>query len=89
MNRLSVGVRCPGCEECRTPPENVVECVRVSDWPSDLRPDELIAKCNSGPARDLVLQSEQVAQFAVETLGPKMRVGFGVDQLSVDTDLVT
>jgi len=34
------------------------------------------------------LQGQQIAHVAVELLGPPMRVGFGVDQLGIDPDLV-
>jgi len=33
------------------------------------------------------LQSEQIAYHAVELFGPKMRIGFGIDQLGIDADL--
>jgi hypothetical protein len=34
------------------------------------------------PARNLVLQGEQIAHVTVEPLRPQMRVGLGIDQLS-------
>jgi len=55
--------------------------------PGSLRSDQLDAQRVRGPARDLVLQSEQIAHIAVEPLGPKMRVGRGIDQLGVDAEL--
>src|SRR5215469_16601573 len=57
--------------------------------PSGLCPDELKTECNGDPACDLVLQGEQIDCVAVETLGPQMRVALRIDQLGVDTDLVT
>jgi len=56
--------------------------------PASLRCDQLDTKGARELARDLVLQSEQIADVAVEPLGPKMRVGLSVDQLGVDADLV-
>src|SRR5438132_179278 len=38
--------------------------------------------------RNLVLHGEQIADVAVEALGPEMRAGLGVDQLDVDPDLM-
>ncbi len=40
------------------------------------------------PAYDFILQCEEVANPAIEPLSPKMRVGFCVDQLRVDSHLV-
>src|ERR1700730_17343144 len=57
--------------------------------PSSLRCDQLNVERNGDPARDLVLQREQIARVAVETLSPQMSVGLGIDQLRVDADLVT
>ena len=56
--------------------------------PGGLRADQLEVERDRDPARDLVLQSEQIARVAVEPLGPEMRVGLGIDQLGVDADLV-
>jgi len=33
------------------------------------------------------LQGEQIADVAIEPLGPEVRTGFGIDQLGVDADL--
>jgi hypothetical protein len=41
------------------------------------------------PARDLVLQSEQIARVTVEPLGPQMHIGLSVDQLGLDPDPIT
>jgi hypothetical protein len=56
--------------------------------PGGLRGDQLDAERVREPARDLVLQSEQIARVAVEPFCPKMRIGRSIDQLGVDTDLV-
>src|SRR5260370_25993779 len=56
-------------------------------WPGGLRSDQLDAKRVREPARDLILQSEQIARVAVEPLPPKMRVGRGIDQLGVEAEL--
>jgi hypothetical protein len=56
--------------------------------PGGLRRDELDAERICEPARDLVLQSEQIARLAVEPFRPEMRVGRGIDQLGADADLV-
>jgi hypothetical protein len=50
--------------------KDVVYCDGVLAWPSGLRPPELEVKCHCDAARDLVLQSEQIARIAVETLSP-------------------
>ena len=39
------------------------------------------------PGGDLVLHDKEVADVAVEALGPDLGVGFGIDQDSVDADL--
>ena len=49
--------------------------------------DQLDAQRVREPARDLVLQSEQIDRVAVEPLCPEMRVARGADQLGVDADL--
>jgi hypothetical protein len=51
-----------------------------------LGPDKLQVERNRNPARDLVLQGEQIARLAIEPLGPQMRIGRGIDQLGVDAD---
>ena len=53
-----------------------------------LRSDQLDAERVRDPARDLVLQGEEIARVTVEALGPKMRVGQGIDQLGVDSNPV-
>ena len=56
--------------------------------PCGLGADQFEIERHRDPARDLVLQREQVADVAVEALGPEMRVGRGVDQLGVDANPV-
>jgi len=56
--------------------------------PGGLRGNQLGAERVREPARDLVLQSEQIVHLAVEPVCPEVRVGFGISQLSVDADLV-
>src|SRR6516162_6583448 len=53
-----------------------------------LRDHQLRTERNGDLAGYLVLQGEQIAHVAVEPLGPQMRVGLGIDQPGVDTDLV-
>jgi hypothetical protein len=43
---------------------------------------------NRDPARNLILQSEQIAGVGIQPVGPKMRVALGIDQLGIDTNLV-
>ena len=69
-------------------PENVVQSVWMVGRPGSLRSNQLEAERSRDPARDLVLQDEQIARVAVEPLGPQMRVGRGVDQLGTDADLI-
>ncbi len=56
--------------------------------PGGLRGYQLDAERVREPARDLVLQSEQIARVAVEPLGPQMRIGCGIAQLGADAELV-
>jgi hypothetical protein len=56
--------------------------------PGGLRSDQLDAEGVGEAARDLVLQGEQIARVAIEPLGPKMRIGCGIDQLGADADPV-
>ena len=56
--------------------------------PGGLSAGQFDVERNCDPARDFVLQGEQIARVAVEPFRPKTRVGFGVDQLGVDADLV-
>jgi hypothetical protein len=56
--------------------------------PGGLRSDQLDPERIREPARDFVLQSEQIARVAVEPLGPQMGIGRGVDQLGVDAELI-
>jgi len=46
--------------------------------PGDLRNDQLDFQRVCDAARDLVLQDKQLADIAVEPLGPYMRVGRGI-----------
>jgi hypothetical protein len=55
--------------------------------PGGLRSEQLDAERVRDPACDLVLQREQIAGVAVEPLRPEMRVGRGIDQLGIDSDL--
>jgi hypothetical protein len=50
--------------------------------------DQLEVERDRDPARDLVLQGEQIRHVAVEPLGPQMLVGCGIDKLCVDANLV-
>src|SRR6516162_2432185 len=77
-----------GFQQYRTPPENVVERVGMLGGPRSLSSDQLYIERYRDPARDLVLQSEQIGHVAVESLSPQMSIGFGVDQLRIDADLV-
>ena len=70
------------------PSENIVERIGMLGRPGGLRRNQLDAERVREPARDLVLQSEQVACVAVEPIPPKMRVGRGIDQLGADSDSV-
>jgi hypothetical protein len=54
--------------------------------PGGLRCDQLNLERIPDLARNLVLQSEQIAYVAVEALGPQVRIGLGVDKLRVDAD---
>jgi hypothetical protein len=56
--------------------------------PSGLRRDQLDVERTRDPARDLVLEGEHIARIAVEPVCPEMRVGFGVNQLGADAELV-
>jgi hypothetical protein len=47
--------------------------------PGRFRPDEFKVECNRDPARDLVLQGEQIARVAIEAFCPQMRVPLSID----------
>jgi hypothetical protein len=70
-------------------PEDVVERVGVFRRPGGLRSDQLDAERVCKPARDLALQSEQIADVVVEPIRPQMRVCRGINKLGADADLVT
>jgi tetratricopeptide (TPR) repeat protein len=72
----------------RSPAENVVEGVERAGRPGGLPPDQLDAKRDRDPPRDVVFQGEQIADVTVKLLGPQKRIGLGVDQLGSDADLV-
>src|SRR5262249_35791060 len=55
--------------------------------PGGFRTDKLWVERYCYPARNLVLQREQIASVAVKPLRPEMRIGLGIDQLGVDADL--
>src|SRR5262245_14968782 len=40
------------------------------------------------PGGDLILQRKQIARIPVETLGPEVPAGLGIDQLGVYADLI-
>ena len=68
----------------RTCPENVIHRVGIVGRPDGLPADQLQVERDGDPARDLVLQREQIARVAIESLGPQMCVRLGVDQLGSD-----
>jgi len=70
-DRLSVSfARWRPSHKYSTRTEDVVYCVGMLTWPSGLRTPELEVECHCDAARNLVLQREQIAPIAVETLGP-------------------
>src|SRR5262249_15916390 len=71
----------------RTPAEDVFERVGFAARPRRLDSDQLEIERHSNSACNLVLDSEQVADLAIEPLRPQMRPGFCVDQLIVDAEL--
>ena len=72
---------------CGASPENVVQRLGMFGRSAGLGPDQLQVERNRDPARDLVLQREQIACVAIEPVGPKVRVALGIDQLGIDADL--
>src|SRR5215472_4815946 len=52
-----------------------------------LREDKLQLEGVRNPSCYLVLDRKQVANVAIEPLGPQVRISFGVYQLSVDANL--
>ena len=77
-----------GFEPCGASPENVVQRVGIGGRPGGLRADQREIERDSDAAGDLVLQGKQIADVALEPLGPQMRAGLGIDQLGVDADLL-
>ena len=53
-----------------------------------VRLNQLSAHRDCDPARDLVLQGERVAPVSIESLGPQMPVGLGIDKLGRYADLL-
>jgi hypothetical protein len=56
--------------------------------PAGLYANQLKVERDGDPARNLVLQGEQIAGIAVEPLGPQMGVSRRIDQLDAYPDLV-
>src|SRR5260221_483603 len=50
--------------------------------------DEFDADCPCEPGYDLVLHVKEIGPRLVEPLGPHMRAGLGIDELSIDTDSI-
>ena len=63
-----------------------VECVGVIGRPCRFSADQLEVEGNGDLAGYLVLQREQILGIMVETLGPDMQAGLGIDQLGIDPD---
>src|SRR5215472_8225831 len=72
----------------RASTEDVVQSIRMLGWSRRLSARQLDVERDGDAAGDLVLQREKVLHIAVELLSPQMGVGFGVDQLGIDADLV-
>jgi hypothetical protein len=73
------------CSACA---ENKLQRVRMLGSASGLRAEKFEIERDRDPARDLVLQREEVPSVAIEPLRPKMRIGLGIDQLRVNADPV-
>jgi hypothetical protein len=56
-------------------------------WTPRLRSNDLGVDRSRDAPCDRVLHGEKIAGVSIETLCPKMGVGLGIDQLSVDADL--
>jgi hypothetical protein len=54
--------------------------------PGSLRGNQLDVERICDLACNFVLQSQQVADVAVQPLGPQMRISRGIDQLGCDAD---
>src|SRR5262249_41154953 len=89
LDRCRVAMRRWGLPpSCCTSPENTVQCVEVFGRSSRLRVNDFEVERDPDPARDFVLQCEEIFGVAVEPIGPEMRGGVGVDQLGVDAQVV-
>ena len=86
VDRVCIGVTRTPLVVCGTTPENVINCLGMIGWSGRLHADELKVERVRDPTGDLVLQSEEVAEVAVETIRPQMLVGLGIDQLHVYSD---
>lgn len=64
--------------------ENEVQSFGIPDRPRGFGGEHLEVEREGDAPGDLAPQFEKVAQFAVEALGPEMRVAGRVDQLGVD-----
>jgi len=83
-----MGVSRNPLQPCGASAENIVGRIRGLGRPSGLRSDQLDAERVGDPTRDLVLQGEEIAGVAIESLGPQMRVALGVDQLRANAYLL-
>jgi hypothetical protein len=74
--------------EARPPPQIVVVGVqtlgRLALCAFDLRLLELGRDCTHNARRELFLHTKDVLKLPVETVGPQMHTGCGVDELSGD-----
>src|SRR6516225_8795724 len=68
-------------------PEYEVQRISIVGRSGGLSIGQFEVERNSDAAGYLVLQCEQIADIAVELLGPQMRVGLGVNQLGIDPNL--
>ena len=83
-----MGVSRNPLQPCGASSKHVVQHVGIIGRQGSLRSDQFEIEGVCDPTRDLVLQGEEIAGVAIESLGPQMRVALGVDQLRANAYLL-
>ena len=55
---------------------------------SGLGGEQLYVECDIKPPGDVILQCRVIVRITVERLGPQLRIGLGIDQPSIDPNVV-
>ena len=84
--RLVLVLVVPGVVHQHIGAHRKVDCVRVLRTRAlfRLRFEEFIAQAVGEPSHDLVLQLEKVGDVVLDAIGPEVRAGIRIDELSID-----